>query len=58
MSRARKRRKAIRWARYTNRYAFMLDVSVGGWSFVRALNVPGRHWIYVRRQAKRKFVAS
>lgn len=58
MSNARKVRRSIAWARYTNHYAFMLDVSVGGWSFIRTgLNVPGGHWRYVRRQAKRRFSA-
>jgi len=55
MSRTAQRRRSIRWARYTNHYGFMSDVSVGGWSFVYALNVPGRHWMFVRRQAKRKW---
>lgn len=55
MSRASQRRWAIRWARHFNRYSHISTVAVGGWAAVRAMNVPGRHWVYVRRQAKHRF---
>lgn len=57
MSKSRKRKKAIRWARYFNRYAHSMCITVGGWSCVRAMNVPGKHWMYVRRQQKHRFDA-
>lgn len=56
MGRARRVRRSVRWARYFNRYGHMSGVAVGGWAAVRALNVPGKHWMYVRRQAKHRFV--
>ena len=55
VSRAKKVRRSIRWARYFNHYGHKLDVVVGGRGAVRAMNVRGKHWMYVRRQAKHRF---
>jgi len=56
MSRAARRRRAIRWARYANHYAFNLGNVVGGWALLDAMNDDRLSWRYVRRQAKRKYV--
>jgi hypothetical protein len=55
VSRRRKVRRSVRWARYFNHYGHRPDVVVGGWAAVRAMNVPGMHWKYIRRQAKHRF---
>jgi len=56
VSRARKTRRHIRWARYFNHYGHKLDVVLGGWSAVRAMTSrDSRRWAYVRRQQKRRF---
>lgn len=52
MSRAAKRRKARRWARYVNHYAHISDVHVGGESLYYVLWGP-RAYTHVRRQVKR-----
>lgn len=58
MSKASRRRKSVRWARYFNHYGHKLDVVVGGWAAVRAMNIQGQHWKHVRRQAKHRFSAA
>lgn len=58
MSRAVQRRRAIRWARYANHYAFDIGAVVGGWAFIRGMNRSGQSWKFVRRQAKRKYQSS
>lgn len=56
MSNARKRRRAIRWARYFNHYGHMLDVVLGGNGAVNAMcSRSSRCWSFVRRQAKHRF---
>ena len=55
MSRRRKIRRSVRWARYFNHYSYMSDVIIGGDGAVAAIWVKGRHWKYVRRQAKHRF---
>lgn len=54
MSRNRKRRRAIRWARYLNRYTHINEVNVVTWGTIRAMALPGDHWMHVRRQAKHR----
>jgi hypothetical protein len=34
-----------------------MSVTVGGSAAVRAMNVPGKHWKYVRRQQRHPFDA-
>lgn len=58
MIRRQKVRKAVRWARYFNRYGHQPDAIVGGWGAVRAIRAGGLHWGYVRQQAKRRFGAT
>lgn len=56
MSTARKRRRTIRWARYFNHYGHMPSVLLGGDGAVNAMTfVSGRHWSYIRHQAKHRF---
>ncbi len=54
MSRRQKVRKAVRWARYFNRYGHIPDVLVAsGYSrYLRTVEP----WGYVRRQAKHRFM--
>jgi hypothetical protein len=61
VSRARKLRRSVRWARYFNHYAHLSDVIIGGGPAHRLVvaGVLGHRsslpFLYVRRQAKHRF---
>lgn len=57
MSRARKLRRVVRWARYVNRYAHIPHVAIGGQGATRAVwsGLFGATWGRVRRQAKHRY---
>jgi hypothetical protein len=59
VSRRRKLRRAIRWARYVNHYGHRPDVTLGGRSASAAIWwswATGRHsYLHVRRQAGHRF---
>ena len=50
MSKARKLRRARRWARYVNHYGHIPGVIIGGWAATRLMNIPGPWWPIIRRQ--------
>jgi hypothetical protein len=60
MSQARKRRQAIRWARYFNHYSHNPDVLVGGSGASRVIwrgllgHRTSRPFVHVRRQVKQR----
>lgn len=59
MSRAAKRRRIIRWARYFNHYDHVPDVAIGGTAAVRIIwrglfGAKQDYFLHVRRQAKHR----
>lgn len=55
MSRARKVRRSVRWARYVNRYAHIPLIVVGGYGAYAAIQPFDKRWCAVRRQAKHPY---
>lgn len=61
MSRRRKTRQSVRWARYFNHYGHIPGVLVGGkaaWRVVWTSRYRSREFVHVRRQAKHRFGAT
>lgn len=55
----RQNRRAVRWARYCNRYGHIPEVFLGGWALSQVIWQAGFErrygYLYVRRQAKHRY---